>query len=339
MAQDLQPEDIFQALDKGELAPFYLFFGPDEFMMERVVSRIREKYIPEAGRDFNIEICYGGETEPSDIVSRAQTMPFMAKNRLIVVRRAEEFKADQLERFLRYLDNPATSTCLIFLTSKTDFKTRFYKKIRSSGLAVDFKEIKGNQVAPWIRRMARELGLNMGIQACIYLQNMVGERPRDLYSELVKLQIRYGKSEIGEKEIRELAIHGRTFTIFQLMDAISEKEKGRSLSVLNRYLEEEDKKIAPLQIIGMLNKQIGRLWKIKTILEHGGKSEDVTSMLGTQSFLTGKYMKQSRLWSTEELEKGVSLLYRADRLLKLGSRPGPVLEGLFISLCGYLDES
>ena len=339
MAQDLQPEDIFQALDKGELAPFYLFFGPDEFMMERVISRIREEYIPEACRDFNVEICYGGETEPSDIVSRAQTMPFMAKNRLIIVRRAEEFKAEQFERFLGYLDNPSASTCLIFLTSKTDFKTKFYKKIRTSGLAVDFKEIKSNQVAPWIKRMARELGLNIGVQACIYLQNVVGDRQRDLYSELVKLQIRYGRSEIGEKEIHELAIHGRTYTIFELMDAISEKGKGKSLSVLNRYLEEEDKKIAPLQILGMLNKQIGRLWKIKTILEHGGKSEDVASMLGTQSFLTGKYMKQSRNWSVEDLEKGISLLYRADRLIKLGSRPGPVLEGLVFALCGYLDES
>jgi DNA polymerase III subunit delta len=339
MAQDLQPEDVFQALDKGVLAPFYLFFGPDEFMIERVISRIREEYIPEGSRDFNLEICYGGETEPSEIVSRAQTMPFMSKNRLIIVRRAEEFKADQLERFSGYLDNPATSTCLIFLTSKTDFKTKFFKKIRSSGLAVDFKELKSNQVAPWIKRMARELGLNIGVQACIYLQNVVGDRLRDLYTELVKLQIRYGKSEIGEKEIRELAIHGRTYNIFELMDALAVKDKGRSLSVLNRFLEEEDKKSAPLQIIGMLNRQIGMLWRTKVIVESGGKSEDVASKLGLHSFQAGNFMKQSRHWSVEELEKGISLLYRADRLIKLGSRPGPVLEGLVISLCGYLDES
>jgi DNA polymerase III subunit delta len=339
MTQDLQPEDILKALDKGVLAPFYLFFGPDEFLMERIISRIRNQYIPQADRDFNVEICYGGEISPSDIVSRAQTMPFMTKNRLIIVRRTEEFKADQLERFSGYLDNPLTSTCLIFVTSKTDFKTKFYKKIRSSGLAVEFKEIKSNQVAPWIKRMAKELGLNMGVQSSIFLQNVVGDRPRDLYSELIKLQIRYGNSEIGEKEIRELAVHGRTYTIFELMDAISEKEKGKSISVLNRYLEEEDKRIAPLQILGMLNKQIGRLWKIKTIIEHGGRSDDVASMLGPQSFLTGKYMKHSRRWSEKDLEKAISLLYRADRLIKQGLRPGPVLEELVLSLCGYLDES
>lgn len=338
MAQDLQPEDIFKALEKGELAPYYLFFGPDEFMIERVISKAREEYIPEAVRDLNLEICYGGEMDPSEIVNRAQTMPFMAKNRLIIVRRMEEFRTDQLERFLPYLDKPVPSTCLIFLTSKTDFKTKFYKKIRSVGLAVDFKEIKSSQIAPWIRRMARELGVNIGVQACVYLQNMVGDRLRDLYSELTKLQIRYGRSEVGENEIRELSINGRTYNIFELMDALSAKDKAKSLIVLNRFLEEEDKKAAPLQIMGMLNRQIRMLWETRAIVEKGGRSEDVASRLAIQPFAAGKLIKQSKQWSDEELENGISLLYRADRLLKLGSRPGPVLEGLVLSLCGYLDE-
>jgi len=339
MTQDLQPEDILKSLDKGVLAPFYLFFGPDEFMMERVILRIREEYILESARDFNLEICYGGETDPSEIVNKAQTIPFLARNRLIIVRRTEEFKADQLERFLAYLENPVSTTCLLFMTAKTDFKTKFYKKIRAAGLAVDFKEIKSSQVATWIRRMAKEIGLNISGPACVYLQNIAGDRLRDLYSELTKLQIRYGKSEVGEKEIRELAIHGRTYNVFELMDALSVKDRRKSLFILARFLEEEDKKSAPLQIIGMLNRQIGMLWRTKEIVGNGGRAEDVASKLGLQAFQAGNYIKQSRHWSVEDLDKGISLLYRADRLLKLGSRPGPVLEGLVLSLCGYLDES
>ena len=334
MARDLLPEDILRSLEKGKLAAFYLFFGPDEFMMERVVSRIREEYIPESARDFNLEICYGGETDASEIVNKAQTVPFLAKNRLIIVRRTEEFKADQLERFLPYLEKPVSSTCLIFLSSKTDFRKNFYNKFRNSGCAVDFKELKSNQVAPWIKKMARELGVNIDGQACVYLQDIVGDRLRDIYSELVKIQIRYGKTVVGEDEIRELAIHGRTYNIFELMDALSVKDKAKTLSVLGRFLEEEDKKSAPLQIIGMLNKQIGKIWKTKMVLETGGRSEDVALKLGLQPFAAGKLIKQSKNWSLEELENAISLLYRSDRLLKLGSRPGPVLEGLVLELCG-----
>ena len=76
-------------------------------MLERVLDKVREDFIPESARDFNMEICYGGETSPADIVNRAQSLPFMSQNRLMIVRRVEELKAAQLEVFLPYLDNPS----------------------------------------------------------------------------------------------------------------------------------------------------------------------------------------------------------------------------------------
>ncbi|MFC1868135.1 DNA polymerase III subunit delta [Thermodesulfobacteriota bacterium] len=334
MAGDLLPEDLLKSLDKGKLAPFYLLYGPDEFRLERGLSRIKKEFIPESARDFNLEICYGGETDPFEVINRAQTIPFVARNRLIIVRRTEEFTANQLEKFLPYLENPVTSTCLIFIASRTDFKRKFYKKIKSSGLAVNFTELKSNQIVPWIRKTAREMGLNMDGQACVYLQQIVGNRLSDLYSELAKLQLRHGNQEIGEEEVKKLVIHSRIYSIFELMNAVSVKDCGESLSVLNRFLEEEDKRSAPLQVIGMLNRQIGLLWQAKAIVEKGGKSKDVAAKLGLVPFSAGNFIKQSKYWSVNELENGISLLYQADRLLKSSSRPKPVLENLILCLCG-----
>ena len=129
MARDLQPDDVLKSLEKSQLDPFYLFFGPSEFRLEKVLDRIREDFIPESVRDFNLELCYGGEIDPAEIINRAQTLPFMAQNRLIIVRRIEEFSPGQLDTFLPYLEDPAPSTCLIFISSRTDFKRKFYKKL------------------------------------------------------------------------------------------------------------------------------------------------------------------------------------------------------------------
>jgi DNA polymerase-3 subunit delta len=334
MAGDLSPDDLLASLGRMKLAPFYLFYGPDEFRLERLLQKIREVYVPEAARDFNLEICYGGETDPSEIIHHAQTMPFMADNRLIVVRRTEEFKADQLNRFLPYLERPSPSTCLIFIASKTDFKTKFFKTIRSSGSAVYFGDLKMNQVVAWIKGTGKELGIDISTPACVYLQQIIGNKLADLYSELVKLQLRHGAGEINEKQVRELAIQSRVYSIFELMDAISEKDCGESLSILKGFLEEEDKKSGPLQVIGMLNRQIRFLWQTKVIADKGGKSRDVASKLGLHPYPAGNFLKQSRKWSADELERGISLLYEADKRLKSGSRQQPVLENLIISLCG-----
>lgn len=334
MKRDLLPEDLLKSLDNGELAPFYLLYGPDEFRMERFLSRIRESFIPETARDFNLEICYGDEIGPDDIVNSARTIPFLASNRLIIVRRTEEFTSDQLDKFLPYLDDPSPSTCLIFICSRTDFKRRFYKKIRSLGFAVNFSELKRNQIVPWIRRAGKELGLNIEAKACIYLQQVVGNRLRDLYSEMEKLQLRHGSGDIGEEHVRELAIHMRIYSIFELMDALSVKDRKESLSVLNRFLEEEDKRSGPLQVLGMLNRQMGLLWQTKAIVEKSGKTKDVASKLGLIPFSASRLIKQSKHWTPDELEEGISRLLRADLFLKTGSSPKPVLESLILSLCG-----
>jgi len=280
-----------------------------------------------------MEICYGGETNPSDVINRAQTLPFLASNRLIILRRTDVYKADQLTKFIPYLEKPVDSTCLLFLSSKTDFKKKFYKKVRSSGLAVNFAELRNNQIVPWIMTMAKEIGLNINRQGCLFLQEVTGNRLRDIYSELQKLKLSYGDQLVGEKEVRELAINSRMYSIFELMDALSLKNLSKALSVLKRYLEEEDKKNAPLQIIGMLNRQIGLLWKVKNLDTKRVNINEISSKLGIAPFSARNFLKQSKSWSSSELEKGITLLYEADRFLKSGSRSVPVLENLFLSLC------
>lgn len=332
MANDLQPEDVTNALNKGKLAPFYLFYGPNEFLIERLLDKIRDKYIPENSRDFNMEICYGGEINPSDVVNRAQSVPFLSSNRLIILRRTDGYKAEQLNKFVPYLEKPVDSTCLIFLSEKTDFKNKFYKTIRGAGLAVNFSELKNSQVIPWIQATAREIGLNIDRDGCALLQDITGGGLRKIYGELEKLKLSCGDKKVKEAEVKELAINSRMYTIFELMDALSEKKAAQALSALSRFLDEEDKKAAPLQIIGMLNRQIGLLWQVMILAKNGNRQGEIASKLAIAPFMAEKLMRQSKNWNARGLKKGISLLYETDRLLKSGARAKPVLENLFLSL-------
>jgi len=337
MAKDLLPEEVLDALQKRGMAPLYLFYGPGEFRMERVIESIKAQFIPEGARDLNLEIVYGGEVTPQEVITRALSLPFMAENRLIIVRRTEEYQVEELDRFLPYLNNPAPSTCLIFLSSKTDFKRKFYKTLRSLGLAVHFEALKENQVLPWIKRAARDLGLHLDNEACIYLQQTVGTGLRDLYAELEKLSLGYGQGSIGLAEVKELTIYHRSHSVFELMDAISQKKLSTSLVILGRFLEEEEKKGGALRIVGMLNRQLRLLWQTKGVLEKGGNSKDVAATLGIIPYSAANLISFSKNWSENELKGAFFLLYDTDNLVKSGARPKPVLENLIFSLCATMD--
>lgn len=333
MTKDLSPEEVLEALKNRGVAPLYLFYGPGEFRMERTLETLKAGLIPPAAKDFNLEIVYGGEETPQEIIRRALSLPFMAEQRLIIVRRTEEFKAEELDQFLPYMNDPAPSTCLIFLSNKTDFKKKFYKTLRSLGLAVQFKALKEYQVLPWIKRSARELGLQIDHEACIYLQQTVGGQLRDLYEELEKLSLSYGEETIGLAEVQKLAIYHRSHSVFELMDAISQKELSKSLVVLGRFLEEEEKRGGPFRIIGMLNRQLRLLWQTKGILEKGGNSKDVATTLGIIPYSAANLISFSKNWSENELKDAFFLVYDADNLVKSGGRSKPILENLIFSLC------
>jgi DNA polymerase-3 subunit delta len=334
MARDLPPEDLLKSLEKGQLAPFYLFYGPEEFRLEKVLDRIRNNFIPASARDFNQEIFYGGEkTNPAEIIGRCRSLPFLTGNRLIIVRRIEKFSPGELEAFLPYLEKPAETTCLIFITNRTDFRKSFYKRIKEQSRAVNFTKLRESQVVPWIRGTAGELGLKIDGQAAAYLHQIVGSSLRDLYAELEKLNLRYGEELVGVEQVKGLAIHSRVYTIFELMNKVSEKDCHESLAVLNKFLEEEDKKDAPLRILGMLNRQVRIIWQTKSILSKGGQIREVAKKLGLPDFSARDFARHAQGWSVEELEKGVHLLYKTDELLKSGSRAKPVLENLVFALC------
>ena len=338
MGRDLQPEQFLAQLKKGQLSPVYLFYGESEFRLEKVLNRVRETFIPEDVRDFNLQIFYGhkgniaGQPGPGDIIDAARSLPFMAQNRLIIVRRTEEFPASELETFLPYLERAVESTCLIFVSSKPDFRTKFYKKIRDLKQAVNFRKLYDNEVVPWIKKTAKDMGLNIDTRACEYLREIVGIRMRDLHTELEKLYLRYGDTTVGMEEVRELTIYSRIYTIFELMDAISSRQGAESLSVLNKFMEEEGRD-GIFQAVGMLNRQILLLWQTRSIINKGGRKSDVIRKLRLRDFQVNKLVPQSKEWSTDELERAIHLLYEADGLFKSGLQPQLILENVLLSLC------
>jgi DNA polymerase-3 subunit delta len=334
MSDDRQPDDVLKSAKKGQPAPYYLFYGPGEFRMERVLKTLRSLLVPEEARDFNLEVLYGDEAiEPEQIINKASSVPFLADRRLIVVRRTESFKAEQLERFLPYLDRPSPSTCLIFISSKTNFTTKFYRKFRTEGAAVLFDDLKGNQAVPWIRKTALEdFGLTLDEEACASLFEVVGNRPRELYSEIEKLHLRYGK-KVGPEQVKEAVAHSRVYTIFELMDAVSEKNCASSLRILKRYLEEEDPRDGPLGLLSMLNRQVRLLWQAKAVSLKRGRAAEVQEKAGVPPFVANRLLEQAPRWTQKELKEALERLRRSDDRLKSGSSPRVILETLILSLC------
>ena len=62
----------------------------------------------------------------------ARTLPMMAKRRFILVRDADEMKADAMAQLIPYVQAPAPESCLVFVAEKVDSGSSCSPRSRST---------------------------------------------------------------------------------------------------------------------------------------------------------------------------------------------------------------
>jgi DNA polymerase III subunit delta len=333
--KDLTPDQVLASLKNGSLQQLYLFYGHEDFWIELTLDKIKEDFIPESAKEFNLETLYGGENSPQDILDRARLVPFMSSHRLIIVKNTEGFTKKELEHFLPYLNSPVESTCIIWVSGKTDLTGAFYKKFRELDRSVNFKKLSERQAYSWIQKRAGELSLKIDKDASAFLYQMVGGNLRDLFNEVSKLSLRHPGSSIRAEHVKELTAFSRLFTVFDLVDHISKKDSVHAMVVLYRLLEIQGRDAtAVLGALGMIARQIRLILKVKSELKKGSGRRGVIKRLSPLPvFVAEKCISQEGFWRERELEEALKNVYNADGLIRIGSKPDLVLESLILLLC------
>jgi DNA polymerase-3 subunit delta len=333
--RDLTPDNILVSLEKGAVAPFYLFYGPEEFWIELTLDTIKRDLVPDSVKALNVETLYGGEVSPREILNRACLTPFVSSHRLIVVRGTEKFTRQERELFVPYLDHPVDSTCVIWVSGTVDLNGLFYRRFKELGRAVNFRKLSEQRLYGWIKKTAKDLGLSLDKDVPGFLYQMVGSSLRDLFSELSKLAVRHPNSRIGVEQIKELTAFSKLFTLFDLVDYVSKKDASHAIAALSRLFDTQGRDTrAALGILGMLARQIRLIVKTKSGLNKGGgKRGAVEKLRPLPSFVVEKCIGQERFWEERELEKALRHIHDADGLIRSGSKGDLVLEGLVFHLC------
>ena len=317
-----------------KIAPFYLFYGENEFQKNRAVEDLKNRFLSKKNTELNYRIFYGDEisADTSQVFNFINSFPFMSDKKIAVIKNVDKLSNELLNRFLDYIQNPPDFVSIVFIAEKPDFRIKFFKYIKDSGNAIYFKQLNETETVAWINKMAKEMGMEISQDGCVYLFLIVGNNLYELYSELQKLSSYYGnKGRIGVEEIKLVVSPSRDYSIFDLMDNVSFKRLPEALKSLSRYLEREGKEKA-LPVLSMLIRQLTLLQKTKLILKTGNRKK-LQKELHPYSFLINKFIEQARLWTEEEIEKAFDLFLEADSLIKSGRSPLLVLEQLIISLC------
>ena len=116
----MEPRELERHLKRNELAPVIFLWGEESWLVDEAIRQIEAVVLAPESRAFDHEVFYGDEAEPQAIVSAAQTLPWLASQRVVLVREAEALPRAADPALVAYCKQPSPSTCLIFTAQRAE---------------------------------------------------------------------------------------------------------------------------------------------------------------------------------------------------------------------------
>ena len=163
----------------------YLLFGDEPFLVNSYKKRLREAI---AGDDtMNYNYFEGKGPDVKEIISLADTMPFFAERRLVMVDGSGFFKNSAPEELVNYIAEIPESTCMVFVESEVDKRNKLYKKVKDNGYAAELKKQDADQLMRWAAGILAKDGKKITRQVMEYFMERTGDDMENIRMELEKL--------------------------------------------------------------------------------------------------------------------------------------------------------
>ncbi len=327
----MTPQEFETSLKKGVVPTVCFLYGEEPFLVERAARMLLERAIDPSLKDFNFNVFFGNESKGVDIIDSAQTLPMFAERRAVLVKRADQLKAEALEIMLPYIQNPSPGTCLLMTGTKIDQRKKFFLELKTHGVLVEFKRFYDNKLAGFIQSESVAQGKQIEGAAAELLSALIGNNLQELSSQIEKLVVYAGaKPRITVDDVHTMASSSKAFTAFELAKYLGLRDVANSIRSLDAlFLNGED---APM-MIGALTRHFRQLWRVRELLDKKIPTPDIGRELSINSFFLGDIIAQARNFPRRDLKRIFEEFYRCDVSSKTGGLSYGLMHGLAVGIC------
>lgn len=302
-----------QDIKNREFKRVYLLFGDEPYLVGNYKKKLREAI---AGDDtMNFNYFEGKNPDVREIISLADTMPFFADRRLILIDSSGFFK-NAPEELVNYLPNMPDTVCMIFCESEVDKRNRLYKKVKDLGYAAELKKQDSGQLMRWAAGILGKDGKKITKQVMEYFLERAGDDMENIRTELEKL-ICYtmGRDIITKEDVDAVSTVHVTNRIFEMVSAIV---VGNTKKALDLYEDLLTLKEPPMRILFLIARQFNQLLQVKELLAAGFGKGDIASKIKVPPFAAGKLITQAKAFTREQILSYVQLCVESEEAVKTG---------------------
>ena len=323
---------------------FYLLHGNGEFTCREHLKQLRQQ----GDFAYNQDRYTGGEVSLATLTATCSTFPFLSEQRLVILdglpkkgrgegtsavsasaesvdgggkkrkkkgKGASETRAGFEKGLAEAIPGLPDSTVLIVLVDEELPATSpLLKAATEQGKVLQSTVPKGAALESWIKKRAQSSGVKMSGEAVTMLADFIGNQLRLLANEIDKLATYVGKgSTIEASHVRLLSAQVQEARIFDLTDALAQRNRTQALNLLHELLADG---MHPLAMLPTITSQVRNLLLVKELASSGLRAQQIASALGSPPFLVEKALRNIGKFSTAQLEHTYHQLLDTDAALK-----------------------
>lgn len=306
-------QTLNQDIKEKSFKKIYLLYGDEPFLVGSYKKKLREAIT--GGDTMNFNYFEGKNPDVREIISLADTMPFFADRRLILVDGSGFFKSAQ-EELAAYLPQMPDTTCLVFAESEVDKRNRLYKGVKELGYAAELNKQDAAQLMRWAAGILGRDGKKISRPVMEYFLERTGDDMENIRMELEKLVCyTMGRDVITKEDVDAVGTVHVTSRIFDMVAAIV---AGNTKKAMELYEDLLTLKEPPMRILFLIARQFNQLLQIKELAALGKDKGAMASALKVPPFAVGKLTAQARAFTREQILSWVTLCVETETAVKTG---------------------
>lgn len=279
--------NINEDIKKAEYKKIYLLYGDEDYLKKQYKNKLKNAI---CGDDtMNYSYFEGKDCDASEIKGISETLPFFADMRLVIIENSGFFKSAN-EIINEYIETIPDTTCMVFVESDVDKRSKLFKKVKEKGYVCEMAEQNQAALEQWIVGILNHNGMKITKATLEKFLDYVGSDMECISKELEKV-ICYamGRDVVTDADVEAVCTVQISSRIFDMIDAMSNKNRAKALELYNDMMALKE---PPMRILFMLARQFNIMLQVYELSKRGVASGEIASKAGIQPFIVGKIVKQ-----------------------------------------------
>ena len=311
----------------GQLKQAYLLYGEESYLIRQYRDKL-VKAMVQPEDTMNFSRFEGADINQKEIIDLAETLPFFAERRLILIEDSGLFKKSA-EELADYMDSVPDTTYFIFVEQEVDRKTKMYKAVKKLGNAVEFVRQTDETLARWVEGRIRKNGKNITRDAYNLFVTKTGSDMENMDKELEKLLCyTLDKDYIDVADVEAVTTEQTENKVFDMVDAVANHQQKKAFDL---YYDLLALKEPAMRILYLITNQFQRLIVVKAMTNQGFGNKDIASKAGCPEWAVKKYQSQCRAFSMDHLNQAVRDGVGYEEAVKTGRMGDAMAVELFIT--------